>query len=224
MAGRCKSRTPSHFFKIILPSTIQHMKLTATEIQYPLSKNCKLEDQVAIMELDDANISMHNKNENEMSNSDDELPANHKEVREKSVKKQISGMSSKGKLMMSRGRERAIQAARRLRPKNPSFMGIIGRVNMHKHIMYIPARFAIKHLCGSQIAKLETPDGRQWSVNCHKRGRLSSAMNIGRGWIVFARENNLEEGDVCVFELIKRKPVVLNVSIFRVVDYALPVK
>ena len=49
-------------------------------------------------------------------------------------------------------------------------------------------------------------------------------MNIGRGWIVFARENNLEEGDVCVFELIKRKPVVLNVSIFRVADYALPVK
>ena len=87
-------------------------------------------------------------------------------------------------------------------------------------MQYIPARFAIKHLCGPQIAKLETSDGRQWSVNCHNRGRLSSATNIGRGWIVFARENNLEEGDVCVFELIKGKPVVLNVSIFRVVDYA----
>ena len=49
-------------------------------------------------------------------------------------------------------------------------------------------------------------------------------MNIGRGWNVFSRENSLEEGDVCVFELIKRKPVVLNVSILRVVDYALPVK
>ena len=29
MAGRCKSRTPSHFFKIILPSTIQQMKLVS---------------------------------------------------------------------------------------------------------------------------------------------------------------------------------------------------
>ena len=77
------------------------------------------------MELDDANISMHDKNENEMSNSDDELPTNHKEVGEKSVKKQISGMSSKGKLMMSRGRERAIQAARMLKPKNASFVGIM---------------------------------------------------------------------------------------------------
>ncbi|KAL4595853.1 hypothetical protein ACB092_12G122100 [Castanea dentata] len=301
MAGRCKGRTPSHFFKIILPSTIQHMKLsipekfvrefgdelsavakltvpygrswqvglekadkniwfcdgwkdfvkyysicygyflvfeyqgnsnfhvlvfdkTATEIQYPLSNNCKLEDQVDSMELDDANISMHDKNENEMSYSDDELPTKHEELREKSVKKEISGMSSRGKLMMSRGRERAIQAARTFKPRNPSFMGIIGSANMHKHTMYIPARFAITHLCGPQIAKLETSDGRQWSVNCHKRGRLTSAMNLGRGWTVFSRENSLEEGDVCVFELIKRKPVVLSVSIFRVVDYALPVK
>ena len=29
MVGRCKSRTPSHFFKIILPSTIKHMKLVS---------------------------------------------------------------------------------------------------------------------------------------------------------------------------------------------------
>ena len=29
MAGRCKSRTTSHFFKIILPSTIQQMKLVS---------------------------------------------------------------------------------------------------------------------------------------------------------------------------------------------------
>ena len=29
MVGRCKSRTASHFFKIILPSTIKHMKLVS---------------------------------------------------------------------------------------------------------------------------------------------------------------------------------------------------
>ena len=87
-------------------------------------------------------------------------------------------------------------------------------------VQYVPAGFAFKYLRQRQIAKLETSDGRQWPVNCYYREPSSSAMNIGRGWIVFARENNLEEGDVCVFELIKRKPVVLNVSIFRVVDYA----
>ena len=49
-------------------------------------------------------------------------------------------------------------------------------------------------------------------------------MNMGQGWIEFARYNDLAEGDVCVFELIKRKPVVLNVSMFRVVDYDIPEK
>ena len=98
---------------------------TATEIQYPPSKYSKLEDQVDIIDLDDTNTSSHDMlNENEMSNSV-ELPTKHKEVREKLLGKKISGMSSKGKLMMSRGKERAIQAARMLKPKNASFVGIM---------------------------------------------------------------------------------------------------
>jgi hypothetical protein len=41
---------------------------TATEIQYPWSKDCKLEDEVDIVELDDAKKSRHDKlKENEMS-------------------------------------------------------------------------------------------------------------------------------------------------------------
>ena len=36
MAGRCKSRTPSHFFKIILPSTIQQMKLVSNVSCYTI--------------------------------------------------------------------------------------------------------------------------------------------------------------------------------------------
>ena len=45
------------------------------------------------------------------------------------------------------------------------------------------------------------------------------AMRFGKGWVVFSKDNNLEEGDVCVFEVIERKPVVLNVSIFHVIDH-----
>ena len=105
---------------------------TATEIQYPSSKNCKLEDQVDIMDLDDAKISMHDKlNENEM----DELPIKHEQVREKFVKKKNWGTSSNGKFNRSKGRERAIQAAKMFKPKNPSFMGIMRPYNMRHHIM-----------------------------------------------------------------------------------------
>ena len=80
---------------------------TATEIQYPPNKNCKLEDhQVEIVGLDDddTNISPSN-----------DLLTKH-EVREKFVRKKISSLS--------RGRERAIQATEKFKSKNPSFMGI----------------------------------------------------------------------------------------------------
>ena len=63
------------------------------------------------MALEDANISMHHKNDNEMSNSN-ELATKHVEAKEKFVKKIDFGRSSKGKFKISRGRERAIQAAR----------------------------------------------------------------------------------------------------------------
>ena len=70
---------------------------TATEIQYPLSKNCKLKDQVDIMKFGDANISMHDKlDENEISDSD-ELLTKH-EVREKFLKKRFSGTTSEKKI------------------------------------------------------------------------------------------------------------------------------
>jgi hypothetical protein len=36
-----------------------------------------------------------------------------------------------------------------------------------------------------------------------------------RGWKLFWEENKLKGGDACVFELIKREDVVLNVHIFR---------
>ena len=44
-------------------------------------------------------------------------------------------------------------------------------------------------------------------------------MRFKKGWVAFWKDNNLEEGDVNVIELIERKPVVLSVSIFHVVDH-----
>jgi hypothetical protein len=87
---------------------------TATEIQYPRSKDCEL-----IIDLDDATKSRHDKlNENEMPHSD-ELSAKHEENREMLVGKRFSGESS------PEGRERAIEAAKMLKPTSPSFMVIV---------------------------------------------------------------------------------------------------
>ena len=44
-------------------------------------------------------------------------------------------------------------------------------------------------------------------------------MSFEKGWVAFSKDNHLGEGDVSVFEVIERKPVVLSVSIFHVVDH-----
>ena len=44
-------------------------------------------------------------------------------------------------------------------------------------------------------------------------------MRLGKGWVAFLKDNNLEVGDVCVFEVIEKKHVVLSVSIFHMVDH-----
>lgn len=57
---------------------------------------------------------------------------------------------------------------------------------------------------------LET-GGRFWPV---KLLAYPSFYRFSGGWSAFLRENSLRPGDVLIFELIKRIPVVFNVSIF----------
>jgi len=55
-------------------------------------------------------------------------------------------------------------------------------------------------------------------------GRISWTMKLvrsdgkrlgGVGWREFAKENDLEEGDVCIFELVLRNDSVFKVHIFK---------
>ena len=47
---------------------------------------------------------------------------------------------------------------------------------------------------------------------------VGSSCVVFASWSAFARENTLQVGDVCVFELIMRDDVVLKVHIFRCLD------
>ncbi|KAE8708382.1 B3 domain-containing protein REM19 [Hibiscus syriacus] len=83
---------------------------------------------------------------------------------------------------------------------------------------YLPSCFAEKHLNGvSGSIKLQLPDGRQWSVRCLYKG---GKAKFSRGWYEFSLENNLGEGDVCVFELLRVREIVLQVTVFRVMGSA----
>lgn len=65
---------------------------------------------------------------------------------------------------------------------------------------------------------LQISDKKTWSVRCLidvYGGRLSVRLQR-HGWQAFVRDNQLEEGDACVFELIEKAPKIkLRVCIFR---------
>ena len=87
-------------------------------------------------------------------------------------------------------------------------------------MQYVSAEFSIKYIIGKQFVTLQTTNWKQWQVWCYYNQNVkSSAMRMGKGWVAFSKDNNLEEGDVCVFKLIERKPVVFSLSIFHVVDH-----
>nr|XP_045090277.1 putative B3 domain-containing protein Os03g0621600 [Aegilops tauschii subsp. strangulata] len=56
--------------------------------------------------------------------------------------------------------------------------------------------------------------GKKWDVRCCVKNKKSKRLM--RGWMHFVRGNNLQLGDVCLFELLRnKKKYVMNVHIIR---------
>lgn len=59
--------------------------------------------------------------------------------------------------------------------------------------------------------------GRSWTAKFFNYPNYYGGK-FSTGWTTFAIDTSLSEGDVCVFELIKKNPMVFEVSIFRHAD------
>ncbi|XVE49125.1 hypothetical protein DITRI_Ditri01bG0057300 [Diplodiscus trichospermus] len=127
--------------------------------------------------------------------------------------------SARKRTVTAEERERAINAAKAFEPTNPFCRVVLRPSYLYRGcIMYLPSCFAEKHLSGvSGFIKLQLPDGRQWSVRCLYRG---GRAKFSQGWYEFTLENNLGEGDVCIFELLRSREFVLKVTVFRVMEIA----
>ncbi|XP_039007120.1 B3 domain-containing transcription factor VRN1-like isoform X1 [Hibiscus syriacus] len=127
--------------------------------------------------------------------------------------------SARKRTLTAEERERAINAAKAFEPTNPFCRVVLRPSYLYRGcIMYLPSCFAEKHLNGvSGSIKLQLPDGRQWSVRCLYKG---GKAKFSRGWYEFTQENNLGEGDVCVFEVLRAREIVLKVTVFRVMESA----
>ncbi|KAB1205490.1 B3 domain-containing transcription factor VRN1 [Morella rubra] len=193
--------------------------MTATEIQYPSDGNDKRSKRLNSEYQNDIKESRQCQvNDNEMS-SEHELPAKCEGDKEKFWRKS-SDMFTGRKFEVSRGRERAIQAATKLKTRNPFFISTIRPYNLYNSFLRLPAQFAKKYLSGLRFVRLEASDGKQYHVRCCYGNTAGAPSTMGKGWTIFCRANHLKEGDICVFELIKREEVVLKISILRSDEYA----
>ncbi|XP_045786508.1 B3 domain-containing transcription factor VRN1-like [Trifolium pratense] len=121
----------------------------------------------------------------------------------------------KVKIMSKHASKRAEDAANVFNPNNPYFCSKVAK----GRCVYVPSDFAFKYLKLNVPIKLQNSHGEQQEVFCILPDSRSSYMRISKGFSKFQRNNNLSPGDYCVFELIKKKPVVLKVTMFRAVDY-----
>lgn len=133
------------------------------------------------------------------------------------------------KTLMSRRRpvtevdkSRAQQLAIKFKSVRPSFLQVMKECNVYKRFyLSIPGSFANEYLPLRNVKViLRLPRGKKkWEISYVYRD--SASRFVGKWW-KFSIENNLEVGDVCVFELTKDEGFAMTVHIFRVVEEVVP--
>ncbi|XP_037497676.1 B3 domain-containing transcription factor VRN1, partial [Jatropha curcas] len=160
---------------------------------------------------------VHRKEQNIDSN--DQQPSTHQEDEGHMRFGFYRNASARKRSVTAEERERAIIAAKTFELVNPFCRVVLRPSYLYKgYIMHLPSCFAERHLHGlSGLIKLQLSDGKQWPVRCLYRG---GGTKLSQGWFEFSLENNLGEGDVCVFELLRSRDIVLKVTVFRVLESA----
>ncbi|KAF5745716.1 B3 domain-containing transcription factor VRN1-like [Tripterygium wilfordii] len=114
---------------------------------------------------------------------------------------------------VSEGSRRALDAAKAMKPKNPSFMIVMKPCDLHRKALHVPALFARYHLNGKPTnMTVVASTGREWTLNV--RETKDGALLFSGGCSQFIADNKLKNGDICVFEQIT-KDVSLEVTVFR---------
>ncbi|GAV80341.1 B3 domain-containing protein [Cephalotus follicularis] len=98
----------------------------------------------------------------------------------------------------------------------PYFVRIMKRFNVSgSYTLNIPYQFSMAHLpnCKTEII-LRNLKGACWTVNSVPTTRVHTSHTLCGGWLAFVRSNEIKMGDICIFELVRR--CELRVNILRV--------
>ncbi|KAF8410594.1 hypothetical protein HHK36_003126 [Tetracentron sinense] len=197
--GSISEKDNTNNLRSSVPS-VQHIGVQVNEIELTKSKVDGVDSHFLIQESRGHSFSMEQE-ENESLPATIRCPHSEILVERRPVKFQE--------------RYRALQAARAFESTNPFFMVIMQPSYLLTEV-YVPSFFSKKYLKAKHVnATLRVSDGRTWAVHYsfqETRGRLY------RGWKAFVLDNYLREGDVCVFELVKKNDIELKVVIFRGIE------
>ncbi|XP_062112882.1 B3 domain-containing transcription factor VRN1-like [Humulus lupulus] len=119
---------------------------------------------------------------------------------------------------ISKETEKIANIASKREYENPSFMVILRKRNSLSKSVHVPAIYAEKHMnqCSGFIdLMVHGNETQKWRIQCLPRSDLPSCRELSHGWSKFAVDNNLKEGDVCVFEVVEKgENIVLKVWIY----------
>ena len=86
----------------------------------------------------------------------------------------------------------------------------------------VPYQFSMEHLpsCKTKIL-LHNLKGECWTVNSVATIKVQTLHSFCGGWIAFVRDNGIQMGDICIFELIGKCEMRVHVSRFgkNVIDF-----
>ncbi|KAL5704503.1 hypothetical protein ACHQM5_022923 [Ranunculus cassubicifolius] len=127
----------------------------------------------------------------------------------------------------------AVLSAQAVKLTKPNFIAVMKPCHVYKRFFLTLPKDVVRNYLSQKpgFAYLRAPPSmRTWTVSIlyKEHGRNGG---ISGGWAGFVMDNNLEEGDVCVFEILNIREenpnsdyvVDMNVSIHRVVDEVIPV-
>lgn len=118
-----------------------------------------------------------------------------------SVERQVS--HTRGCMSMKSAPEEKI-AAQYFVSNFPYFVRIMKKFNISgSYTLKVPYQFSMEHLpnCKTEIV-LRNLNGQCWTVNSVPTYKVQTLHTLCGGWMAFVRDNDIQMGDICIFELI----------------------
>ncbi|XP_059638499.1 putative B3 domain-containing protein At5g66980 [Cornus florida] len=128
-------------------------------------------------------------------------------------KQQKTSRTSRGRgLLTVQENDKALKPPGKFVSSYPSFEVVIMSAYLENRYMHVPTRFVKSYMKQGRRDVILRVSAKSWDV------KFISYMNshkFSKGWGEFCKDNTLQVGDSCVFELVEREDFVLKVSVFR---------